>query len=429
MRFLILIVCLASAVHPARAETIIVSPDGSGDYPTIQAAIAAARDGDAIELQDGVFRGEGNRDLESLGKEIVIRSGSGDPEACILDCEGTEAEPHRGITLTSSEQGGPSLQGITIRNGWLVFPDLGAAVLCTGAVSASVRDCIVADNHGTAMDCPAGCTVRVEQTVFSGNQGLLAGAIQAYLCALALEGCTFVANHSDGRAGAMDAYAVQVEVDQCRFLANTADGDAAVLIENDAGAHFTDCWFEGNVATSGSILSFWLARPNVIERCTFVGNQAGPSGATLYSEKVSDTVLRNCTFWGNASPGATIWAGNMRFVVENTIIAGDTQGPGLLSPYDYAELSCSDIFGNAGGDWIGSIADQFGLNGNISADPLFCDPGNLNLYLDADSPCAPFTPENPACDLVGAWPVGCGGTPVVHRSWGRLRGSWGPRAH
>src|SRR5512140_630920 len=38
------------------ARTIVVRPDGSGDYPTIQAAVdAAAPSGDVIQLASGTF--------------------------------------------------------------------------------------------------------------------------------------------------------------------------------------------------------------------------------------------------------------------------------------------------------------------------------------------------------------------------------------
>ena len=46
------------------AATYVVTADGSGDFPTIQAAISAAINGDVIELTDGTFTGEGNRDIE-----------------------------------------------------------------------------------------------------------------------------------------------------------------------------------------------------------------------------------------------------------------------------------------------------------------------------------------------------------------------------
>ncbi len=61
-------------------------PDGSGNHPTIQAAIAAAAWGDTIALGDGTFTGDGNRDLRYAGKPIVLTSLSGNRDNCIVDC-------------------------------------------------------------------------------------------------------------------------------------------------------------------------------------------------------------------------------------------------------------------------------------------------------------------------------------------------------
>jgi hypothetical protein len=68
-------------------------------------------------------------------------------------------------------------------------------------------------------------------------------------------------------------------------------------------------------------------------------------------------------------------------------------------------LTCCDVYGNAGGDWVGYIADQAGINGNFSADPLFCDTANGDLHIFNASPCAP---ANNSCGvLIGALDVGC----------------------
>lgn len=69
------------------------------------------------------------------------------------------------------------------------------------------------------------------------------------------------------------------------------------------------------------------------------------------------------------------------------------------------EITCTDIYGNEGGDWTGDLAGYLGVNGNISMDPLFCDPEAGVLTLRADSPCAPL--HDPECGRIGAWPVGC----------------------
>jgi hypothetical protein len=122
--------------------------------------------------------------------------------------------------------------------------------------------------------------------------------------------------------------------------------------------------------------------------------------------------LISCTFFGNEAPrcgGGIYLAPNSAPTVAYTIIAFSVSGESVFGPLDAdITLACCDVFGNAGGDWVECIADQYGINGNICEDPLFCDPEEVDFSLAADSPCAPFTPPNEECDLIGAWPVGCG---------------------
>jgi hypothetical protein len=121
--------------------------------------------------------------------------------------------------------------------------------------------------------------------------------------------------------------------------------------------------------------------------------------------------LSHCTFYANR---ASNYGAGMRTydfsdpIVENTIVAFSTQGVGIsCAGSGEPELSCSDIYGNAGGDWTGAIADQYGINGNFAADPLFCNAAQDTLTLNSSSPCAPNNSPN-GCGLVGACPVGCG---------------------
>ncbi len=58
----------------AASETWLVTPDGTGDAPTIQAAVDSCEDGDSVELADGGFRGDGNRDVDCGDKGITVRS-------------------------------------------------------------------------------------------------------------------------------------------------------------------------------------------------------------------------------------------------------------------------------------------------------------------------------------------------------------------
>jgi hypothetical protein len=83
------LVLLVSFPIIASAETYVIHPDGSGDFPSIQAAIDFASDGDIIELTDGTFTGDGNRDVMLQGKAVTMRSQSGNATTCIIDVEGT----------------------------------------------------------------------------------------------------------------------------------------------------------------------------------------------------------------------------------------------------------------------------------------------------------------------------------------------------
>jgi pectin methylesterase-like acyl-CoA thioesterase len=60
-RLFFVLICL-SLVIPCRATVIIVNANGTGDYPTIQAAINNANNGDIIEFQPGIYTGNGNRE-------------------------------------------------------------------------------------------------------------------------------------------------------------------------------------------------------------------------------------------------------------------------------------------------------------------------------------------------------------------------------
>jgi hypothetical protein len=422
MRILMLTACLF--FYPcisALAETYVVAPDGSGDFPSIQAAVDAATDGDVIALTDGTFTGEGNRDIDYRGKAITVQSQSGTPEECVIDCEGSETDPHRGFYFRKEEQVESVLAGVTVQGGWAVSPDFGGAVRCEGGSSPTVMSCVFSGNVGSAVGCGMGTFLPLSYCRFTENEGTYGAAIYADRSALVIDRCEFTENRADAEGGAIFTYGTLAKIMHSAFIRNESHSAAGASFHDESGANVLECLFEGNVSSSsGGALTFWISGPNLVDRCTFVGNTAGHEGAALWSEKISATHVRNCTFWGNASPDGTVLAGNYQVVMQKTVVAFSTEGPGVASYEGYAELSCCDIFGNAGGDWVGTIADQYGVNGNICEDPLFCDPESGNFELDAASPCAPFSPPNPECDLVGAWPVGCG-TPVAPNTWGRIK--------
>jgi hypothetical protein len=145
-----------------------------------------------------------------------------------------------------------------------------------------------------------------------------------------------------------------------------------------------------------------------IKNCVFVGN-AAVYGGGIYAYR-KPVWLINCTFADNsASYGAAIF-GYVQAAVEaeNCLIAFNQGGqPVTCLLSSSATLTCCDVYGNAGGDWVGAIAGQNGTNGNFSADPLMCNAGIGDVGLaDETSPCLPG--NNNCGELIGALGMGCG---------------------
>jgi hypothetical protein len=128
-----------------------VFADGSGATPTVQTAIDSSYHGDTIYLADGLYSGEGNRDLDFHNRRgLVIRSGNG-PAATIIEREGTTTDPHRWLTIESGIDSTCVIDGITIRSGYgaeFNGSSSGGAILITGS-APTIRNCVFVNNSAT----------------------------------------------------------------------------------------------------------------------------------------------------------------------------------------------------------------------------------------------------------------------------------------
>lgn len=322
-------------VNPCDVAILIVHADGSGPYPTIQAAVDAATSGQVVVLSDGVFSGSGNRDIDYQGKDITIRSQSNDPTLCTIDCEGTAGDPHRGVVFGSGEGPEAVLMGITIRNGYCLPADYGSAVRCTGGSSPTISNCVFVNNFGDGA---------------AGMYCIGAGSTPT------LENCVFRSNSVDHNGGAIHVGGnASVSISYTTFSENSAPGNGGALyVAGDAIATLTHCTFSGNSAPASGAISCY-------------------SGSAL---------LENCI---------------VAFTVSGC--AAHCTNGGVL------DFNCGNVYDNDGGNWVGCLVGQETEPGNISVDPLFCDPTTGNLTLRSDSPCA--QENNQECGQVGAWPIGC----------------------
>ncbi len=193
-------------------------------------------------------------------------------------------------------------------------------------------------------------------------------------------------------AGGLAIRASDAVVGQCGFYGNSGTLGVTVMASLAGGVAFqygspelSGCIFEANSATSTASL---------FEECAVAGGLAfRESAATL----TGSTLLANngSRPLGGAAGGIDCRQ-NTTLTMTNTIIAFSEEGPALKAlDGSNAELSCSDIFGNVGGDWVGYIEDQLDANGNISADPLFCGDHNPDATADPGQQLTLFSGRQP----------------------------------
>jgi len=349
-----------------RPSVLHVLPDGSGDYATIQEAISAAAVGDTVSLADGVYTGQGNRDIDFHGKAVTLMSANGDPRTCIIDCEGSVGDAHRGFAIVSGEGVETRLVGVTIRNGYLENRS-GAGILCQSGSSPMIEACILSNNIATGSEAFGGGVFSQESSpsfihcIFQGNTGGSGGAIAA---------------------SAFDA--TLVTITGCVFENNTAQAYGSGLYVSNSG-----CRVE-------------------IENCTFYGNHDPTNSGCVTNRSTSVVQIDNSIIaFGTGGYGALRSSGT----AETALI-----------------FTCSNIFGNELGDWTSRIISQLGTSGNISLDPQFCLVTAIEpLSLHTASPCAAV--NSGGCGQIGAKPVGCGALSGIQGDPDDLIPTAGPVLH
>ena len=362
------LVCLYSTAGEALAATFSVAPDGSGDFPTIQSAIDSAMDGDIIELLPGTFRGDGNREIDFLGKDVVLRSMTDDPATCVIDCE----EETFGLRMIRGESRDAVVRGITITRG--------------------------------------------REAAF--------GAVFVFQASPTVENCRFIGNvaWTGTSGGAISWESSAGVIRDCYFEGNWSGlGGGAIFVSFSDGTEILGCTFRGNVAESapfGSAGAVMVQQGSpLIEGCLFVDNRVDAGAGALECTFSAFPTVRACTFVGNSGPQCIFSAASSAPTVENCIVAFNEGAAIQCQPG--ITFSCTDIFGNPGGNWVSCVTDQAGMNGNPEEDPLFCGPDSDDWTLQADSPCAPQ--NSGGCGLIGALGVGCGPVPVARVSWGGIK--------
>jgi predicted outer membrane repeat protein len=226
--------------------------------------------------------------------------------------------------------------------------------------------------------------------------------------------CTFSGNVGLFVGGGMYCLNSSPSLHECTFSGNRAEvGDildgsgGGIFCGGGCAPNLTLCTFVGNRADlgGGAIACVYESCLPILSSCVFADNTADIGGAIACDH--SSPSFDNCTFYHNAAyEGGAIHCAGSSPSIDNTIIASSPSGEAVFGgSKSNPSLSCCDVYGNSGGDWVGCIEDQLGVNGNISDDPEFCNPPDGNYGVGPGSPCLA---ANNACGvLIGAWAESC----------------------
>jgi len=252
----LLVVALAFAwVTGSVAGTYTVRADGTGDYPTIQAALDALVPDDVIELMPGTYTGPGNRDLDPQGKGIHIRSQSGDPTSVVLDAEASPSDAHRLFLFRSKETSACVVEGVTLTGGVSpVGSGFGGAIYVLESAPV-IRNCILEGNVAT-------------------QRG---GAIAVV-----------------GTTGSVEA----VSVENCVIRGNAARYGGGVYASS-LGASITDCVITGNQALDAGG-GLFLGAVTAVSESTVASNVSARGGGIYTSAPVA---LKRIVLWANGASG------------------------------------------------------------------------------------------------------------------------------
>lgn len=377
----ILILLLVLTALPGRwahARTWHVEVNGSGDAPTIQAAVDSAAAGDVI--------------LVGPGRYTWANQGGGDPDYAMI----TILRGQNGFTIRSATGPGSTILDAQ-HNGRVMF---------------------IQGLNGITVE---GFTMTGGEAPVTGYQA--GGALWVHLSSDVVRNCVFVDNHAQTGAGIWCGGVSTFTVEDCEFRDNVATSGAAIFfINSTTGQTVRGCLIEDNTASSNGGAIYASTNQLTIENTIIFRNEAGAAGGAIYMRSMLPSSMTGCTLVQNYSlDGGAIYANDApSFALDRSIIA--FQGGAALVAYSGSVIttSCSDIYGNSGGDALpgGSID----AGGNFSLDPVFCSLGALDFSLDSSSPCAPGNhPDGIPCELVGARGVNCGQVQTERRSWGAVK--------
>ena len=246
------------------------------DQPTIQAGIDASVTSDTVVVAPGLYTGDGNRDINFSGKNIVLIA-EGGPEQTIIDCQAGYMNYHWAFRLFNNEDSTATIDGFTIT---------GAMADESGAINLSyssptIRNCIITQNDDIGIYSVSHAKPRVYNCVISDNMmGILVGGQNWPFSWIEMSGCLIRNNALQGMQ--LHFGGGGVKISNCTF---TMNGDDGVLLVGDLpksgekawdSTIIEDCISAYNHGYGIAQLYDWFSNFNLVVRCNnSFGNDSG----------------------------------------------------------------------------------------------------------------------------------------------------------
>jgi predicted outer membrane repeat protein len=304
-----------------------VASDGTGDAPTIQAAIDSCASGDTVLASPGTYAGPGNRDVDFAGKAIVVMSLSGSG-VTIVDCGGSAGEYHRGFSFHSGEDTTSVLEGFTIRNG---YSNEGGAIRCRSSSPRILGNVVTgnfADGGGGGIYCEG------THSIISGNT-LSHNEVPIWMAAAQVA----------GGAGALDPARPEIAgsrppsggnicciADSSLVQSNAISGGIGTLgsaiycAGSVVRVRRNDITANGSVHTEGTVC--FLSGDYSIEENTISNNRTWYDGGGLYCAGgeyriVGNVISGNEGFGQSSGAGGGMYCADGRYTIEGNDITGN----------------------------------------------------------------------------------------------------------
>jgi hypothetical protein len=333
------------------------------DQPTIQQGIGAAASGDTVLVSPGTYY----ESINFSGKNIVVVSVAG-PQTTIIDAGHT----NRVATITGSLGRSAVLQGFTLRNG-------NGGLYLNGA-SVTIYNNIIQSN----ILCGSGMGIDVEFCSPLIVSNIIAGNSQK-------TGCS-----GDNGAGLLIGGAAAAEIVHNIITNNYTLGDGGGIQLNASGTPTIRENFIGwNNGNHGGAISMANYSDALIVNNVIVSNTAATGGGIydlVPSGHRGPYVINNTIVNNNGTTGSGVYSDaydKAALIANNIIVALGSQTAlyiGSFNDTNQPIIRYNDLYSPSGLAFGGLGANPVGVNGNISADPLFLNPALQNYRLRTNSP-------------------------------------------